>query len=216
MRIAPLPWMVAAALVVVSGNALAETKKPKPEAEKAATGKPATAKPAATTPASTKPAAAKPAEAPKPAQAAEMPALMLESKDWKVVTGKSDAGKVCYAMTQPTKKEPPSLKHGDVYFFIATRPAEKVRNEPSLQFGYPLKADSKVTVDIDGKKFDFFTRGDGAWFEKSNDYAAFLDALKKGKKMSATGASARGNPTSYAFSLAGVSAALDGAAKECK
>jgi invasion protein IalB len=217
--------MVAAALVTVSGNALAETKKPKPEAEKATTTKPATtkppatkpapAKPPATAPAAAKPTGAKPAEAPKPGSG-EMPALMLESKDWKVVTGKSDTGKVCYAMTQPTKKDPPSLKHGDVYFFIATRPAEKVRNEPSLQFGYPLKADSKVTVDIDGKKFDFFTRGDGAWFEKSNDYAAFLDALKKGKKMSATGASARGNPTSYAFSLAGVSAALDGAAKECK
>jgi hypothetical protein len=69
---------------------------------------------------------------------------------------------------------------------------------------------------IDGRKFDFFTRGDGAWFEKSSEYAALLDALKKGKKMSAVGASARGNPTSYVFSLAGVSAAIDGAAKECK
>ncbi len=188
MRISPLSWTVAAALAVVSGPALAE-KKP------------------------TKPAPAAPAA---PQAPAGSPMLVMESKDWKVVTAKSDKGKVCFAMSKPTKMEPASLKHGDVFFFVSTRPAEKVRNEPSLQFGYPLKEGSKVTVDIDGKKYDFFTRGDGAWFEKSSEYAAFLEALKKGKKMSAVGASARGNPTSYVFSLSGVSAAIDGAAKECK
>ena len=184
--------MVAAALVVISGSAFAETKPTKS----------APAKPTAAAPAATQPPGS--------------PLLVMESKDWKVVTAKSEKGKVCFAMTRPTKMEPPSLKHGDVFFFVSTRPAENLRNEPSLQFGYPLKDGSKVTVDIDGKKYEFFTRGDGAWFEKSSEYAAFLDALKKGKKMSATGASSRGNPTSYAFSLAGVSAAIDGAAKECK
>lgn len=142
--------------------------------------------------------------------------LVMESKDWKVVTANSAKGKVCFAMTKPTKMEPASLKHGDVFFFVSTRPAEKVRNEPSLQFGYPLKEGAPVVIDIDGKKYDFFTRGDGAWFEKSAEYAAFLEALRKGKKMSAAGASARGNPTSYVFSLVGVGAAIDGAAKECK
>ena len=226
MRIAPLPWMIAAAIATASGTALAETKPVKPAAAKPAAAdpaakpaatKPAASQPAAAKPAAAKPAAAKPAEAPPAAAApAGTPMQTMESKDWKVVVAKSDAGKVCYAMTMPTKKEPPSLKHGDVYFFMATRPSDKTRNDPSMQFGYPLKADSKVVVDIDGKKFDFFTRGDGAWFEKANDYPAFLEALKKGKKMSATGASSRGNPTSYAFSLSGVSAALDGAVKECK
>jgi invasion protein IalB len=183
--------MAAVALVAVSGAALAETKP-------------------------TKPAPAKPAPAAAPAPPAGSPMLVMESKDWKVVTAQSGKGKVCFAMTKPTKMEPPTLKHGDVFLFVSTRPAENVRNEPSLQFGYPLKEGSKVTIDIDGKKYEFFTRGDGAWFEKSTEYAAFLDALKKGKKMSAAGASSRGNPTSYVFSLAGVSAAIDGAAKECK
>ena len=192
MRFTPATWVVAAALVAVSGAAFAETKPTKP-----APAKPA---PAATAP------------APTPGG----PMLVMESKDWKVVTAQSGKSKVCFAMTKPTKMEPPTLKHGDVFFFVSTRPAENVRNEPSLQFGYPLKEGSRVSVDIDGKKYDFFTRGDGAWFEKSAEYAAFLEALKKGKKMSAIGASSRGNPTSYAFSLSGVSAAIDGAAKECK
>ena len=191
MRIAPLVTMVAAAFVAVSGSAFAETKP-------------------------TKPAPAKPAPAAAPAPPAGGPMLVMESKDWKVVTAQSGKGKVCFAMTKPTKMEPPTLKHGDVFLFVSTRPAENVRNEPSLQFGYPLKEGSKVTIDIDGKKYEFFTRGDGAWFEKSTEYAGFLDALRKGKKMSAAGASSRGNPTSYVFSLSGVSAAIDGASKECK
>lgn len=193
MRISPLNWMVAVALVATSTAAIAETKPPKPA----------------------KPTQAKAAPAAAPA-AAGTPMLVMESKDWKVVTATSAKGKVCFAMTKPTKMEPASLKHGDVFFFVSTRKAENVRNEPSLQFGYTLKEGSKVDIDIDGKKYKFFTRGDGAWFEQSSEYGAFLDALRKGRKMSAAGASARGNPTSYAFSLSGVSAAIDAAAKECK
>ncbi len=192
MRISPLNWMVAVALVATSTAAIAETKPTK------------SAKPAQAT------------AAPAPAATTGTPMLVMESKDWKVVTATSGKGKVCFAMTKPTKMEPASLKHGDVFFFVSTRPAENVRNEPSLQFGYTLKEGSKVDIDIDGKKYAFFTRGDGAWFEQSSEYAAFLDALRKGRKMSAAGASSRGNPTSYAFSLAGVSAAIDAAAKECK
>lgn len=206
MRIAPLNWMVAAVLVATAGTAFAETKPTKPIPPKPAA--PAPAKPAAPA----KPSAAAPA----PAPTAGGPTLVMESKDWKVVTAASGKSKVCFAMTKPTKMEPPTLKHGDVLFFVSTRPAENVRNEPSLQFGYGLKEGSPVMVDIDGKQYKFFTRGEGAWYEQSTDYTAFIDALKKGKKMSATGTSGRGNPTSYVFSLAGVSGAVDGAAKECK
>lgn len=198
MRISPLDFVVAAALVVTSTAAMAQTKpvvKPAPAAK----------------------AAPAPAQAPAAAPAAAgTPMLVLESKDWKVVTAAAAKGKVCFAMTKPTKMEPPTLKHGDVFFFVSTRTAENVRNEPSLQFGYPLKEGSNVVIDVDGKKYNFFTRGDGAWFEQTNEYNAFLDVLKKGKKMTAAGNSVRGNPTNYAFSLSGVSAALDAAAKECK
>ena len=189
MRISPLHWIVAVALTATSGAAIAETKPTKPA------DKPGAAAPAAGT---------------------GSPMLVMESKDWKVVTASGGKAKVCFAMTKPTKMEPPTLNHGEVFVFVSTRPAEKVVNEPSLHFGYPLKEGSRVTVDIDGKKYDFFTRGDGAWFEKTAETGAFIEALKKGKKMTAAGASARGNPTSYVFSLTGVGGALDGAAKECR
>ena len=142
--------------------------------------------------------------------------LLLESKDWKAITAAAPKGKVCFALSKPIKQEPTTLNHGEVAFFVSTRTADNVRNEPSLQVGYPMKDNSKATVDIDGRKFAFFTKGDGAWLEQNSDYGAFLEAMKKGSKMSIAATSGRGNPTSYVFSLSGIYGALDAAAKECK
>ncbi|WP_407049316.1 invasion associated locus B family protein [Methyloraptor flagellatus] len=149
------------------------------------------------------------------AQAAT-PYQLAESKDWKAVSATGAKGKVCYALTKPQKMEPNGLNHGDVFFFVSTRPGEHVRNEPSIQVGYPFKEGSKLTVDIDGKKFTLFTRGDGAWFENATEEAKLVDAMKKGKKMSAQGQSGRGNTTTYAFSLAGFGEMLDAIGKGCK
>lgn len=171
--------------------------------------------------AQTKPATpAKPAAAAKPAQPAQpnanTPRLLLESRDWKAITAVAANGKMCFALSKPQKMEPASLNHGDVVFFVSTRTADNVRNEPSLQVGYPLKEGAKATVDIDGKKFAFFTKGDGAWLEQNSDFGPFLEAMKKGSKMSIAATSGRGNPTSYVFSLAGIGGALEAASKECK
>ncbi len=142
--------------------------------------------------------------------------LLTQSKDWNAVTAGAAKTKVCYALSKPTKSEPAGLKHGDVFFFISTRIGENIRNEPSIRVGYPLKEGSKVTADVDGKKFTLFTRGDGAWLEVPDDEGKILAAMKKGKKLSVSATSQRGSATNYAFSLAGLSGAVDAAAKECK
>ena len=166
--------------------------------------------------------ATKPAAAPaKPAAAAAAPGgnsprLLADSKDWKAVAAAVGSGKLCYALSKAQKMEPPSLNHGDVTFFVTSRTADNVRNEPSLQVGYPLKENAKVVVDIDGKKFGFFSKGDGAWLEQNSDFTPFMDALRKGTKLSIAATSGRGNPTSYVFSLSGISGALEAVSKECK
>ena len=151
---------------------------------------------------------------PVPAQATPM--LLVQSKDWSAVTAPGAKGKVCYALSKPTKMEPAAIKHGDVFFFVSTRLGENIRNEPSIQVGYPLKESSKVALDVDGKKFTLFTRGDGAWLENPADESKLLDLMKKGKKLTIAATSQRGSATNYAFSLAGLGGALDATAKECK
>ncbi|MCW1842840.1 invasion associated locus B family protein [Prosthecomicrobium hirschii] len=151
-----------------------------------------------------------------PASAQQSPLLLVQSKDWSAVTAGAQKAKVCYAITKPTKMEPASLNHGEVFFFISIWPGDNVRNEPSLQVGYSLKEGSKVTVEVDTQKFSMFTRGDGAWLQDKTDEVKLVDALKKGKKLTIGGQSGRGNATTYAFSLQGFSGALDAALKECK
>jgi invasion protein IalB len=193
MRTVPLRFLAFAATVVIAASASAETK-----------------------PATTKPAPAKSAPAAAAAQPAGSPLLLLESKDWKAITATGAKGKICFALTEPQKMDPPTLNHGKVYVFLTTRPGDNVRNEPMFQVGYPMKDGSKVTLDVDGRKFQMFTRGDSAWLENNVEPASFVEALKKGKKLTAGATSGRGNPTNYAFSLTGLSGALEAVAKECK
>lgn len=148
--------------------------------------------------------------------AAGGPTLLVQSRDWNAFTSASGAAKTCYAIASPQKKEPATLDHGNVFFFISTRLADKIQNEPSFQVGYAFKEGSQVLIDIDGAKFTLFTKGDGAWIDGTAEEQKLVAAMKKGRQLTAQGTSRRGNATTYAFSLAGISGALDAVAKECK
>ncbi len=142
--------------------------------------------------------------------------VLLQSKDWRAVVDQDAKGKICYAIAKPAKLEPTALKHGDVSFFVSSRPNQKLHNEPSVLVGYPLKENSKGVADVDGKKYPTMSSGSSAWLETPADEGKFLDAMKKGKKLTVALESARGSATHYEFSLDGLGGALDAAAKECK
>jgi hypothetical protein len=86
----------------------------------------------------------------------------------------------------------------------------------SVLVGYPLKQDSKVSVNVDGKTFVMFTKEDGAWVENIADESVLVAALRAGSKMIVKGTSRRGTNTTDEYSLAGSAAALDLAAKSCQ
>jgi len=73
-----------------------------------------------------------------------------------------------------------------------------------------------VTVDIDGKKFTMFTQGESAWLLNTAEEPQLVAAMRAGKAMKITATSRRGNPTSYEYSLSGVTAAANKIAEECK
>lgn len=150
------------------------------------------------------------------APATDGPTLLVQSRDWNAFVSGTGAAKTCYAIASPQKKEPATLDHGNVFFFITTRRGDKIQNEPSFQVGYPFKEGSQVVIDIDGTKFTLFTKGDGAWIDGTAEEQKLVAAMKKGKQLNAQGTSRRGNATTYGISLAGISGALDAVAKECK
>lgn len=155
------------------------------------------------------------------AQGAAKPTLVGTFKDWTTwsYSGSYNGGgegKICYIYAEPTEMTPPKLDHGRVSFSITSSPAAGVQQEANFVAGYQMKEQSSVTVDIDGEKFTMFTQGDSAWLVDKADEPKLLEAMKDGKAMVVSAQSRRGNPTTYKYSLSGVTAAADKMSAECR
>ncbi len=148
---------------------------------------------------------------------AQSPALLKENGKWATYTFNTQSGgKVCYAISAPEQSLPTDRNHGEVFFFVSTRPGEGVTNEPSFIVGYPFKEGSLVTTTVDGQQFTMFTKGDGAWVQNAAEEQRLVDAMKAGNSMSISGESARGTQTSYSFSLSGITASVRDATNACQ
>ena len=55
---------------------------------------------------------------------------------WGTYSYQASSGKVCYVLTVPTDKQPPTLDHGDMFFFVSQRPGQQVSYEPQFIAGY--------------------------------------------------------------------------------
>lgn len=150
------------------------------------------------------------------AASAQSPTLLNQFNDWAAYAHSGKNGKFCYALSKPTEMLPGDRNHGDVFFFVSTRPKEGVSNEPSLLVGYPFKENSSVTVDVDGQTFEMFTKGDGAWVKNAADENRLVSAMRAGRSMKISGQSSRGTTTSYTYSLSGITAAVNAASGACK
>ncbi|PZO76554.1 MAG: hypothetical protein DI629_15975 [Mesorhizobium amorphae] len=134
---------------------------------------------------------------------------------WGTYSYQAGSSKVCYVLTVPTDKQPPTLNHGDIFFFVSQRPGGQPSFEPQFIASYDFQANSKVSVDVGGKTFSMFTKGKSAWVENAADEPALVAAMRSGSDMKIAARSGRGNPTNYTFSLKGISAAL-GSIASCK
>ena len=139
---------------------------------------------------------------------AQAPTRIKQHNAWGAYTHTGSDGKICYVLSIPTQKEPADRDHGDVFFMVAKHPGQGDNLEPQFTVGYPFADESKVTLDIDGKKFTMFTKGSNAWMENPSEEPTVVAAMRAGSKMSVSGESRRGTQTNYAYSLAGVTASL--------
>lgn len=128
-------------------------------------------------------------------------------KQWNAASYASEGGKRCYIVSSPSAEKPESLRHGEVFFFVQTAPNAPARTESSFQTGYDFAKDSTVTVTIGEDSFRMLTSGNNAWLQKLEREGELLAAMKAGDEMVLAARSARGNETSYTFSLEGVTAA---------
>lgn len=128
---------------------------------------------------------------------------------WGTYSYDANAGKVCYVLTVPTDKQPTTLDHGDIYFFVSQKPGQNVSYEPQFIASYDFQSNSKVQVSVGDRNFSMFTRGKSAWMENAAEEPQLIAAMRAGADMRVRATSGRGNPTNYTFSLRGITAALN-------
>jgi len=129
-----------------------------------------------------------------------------EFSDWSAATYEKGDTQRCFIMSTPSTQEPSSLRHGEVLFFVQTSDGNS-DTESSFQTGYDFATNSVVTVTIGDNSFRMLTEGNNAWLEQLEREPALLAAMRAGSSMTLEARSARGNVTTYSFSLAGVTAA---------
>ena len=143
-------------------------------------------------------------------------------KDWSVFEAGEGSAKVCWVVSQPTKKravrggKEVEVKRGDIFLMVAVRPADQVTNEVSFLAGYPFKKGSKVKVSVGSKNYTLFTDGENAWTPSPSDDNALTGAFRRGSTAQIEGVSSRGTTTIDTFSLSGFTAAITSATERCQ
>jgi invasion protein IalB len=144
--------------------------------------------------------------------------LLGQFGDWGAYKASPGGKTVCFALSKPTSAvtDPPGRNRDPIYFFVSTRPAEKVKNEVSVIVGYPQKPGVDASATIGTASYVLYTQNDGAWVKNAAEEAQMVDAMRKGSEMVVKSMSAHNTKTTDTYSLKGISDALDKVAAECK
>ena len=134
---------------------------------------------------------------------------------WSAFASQDKTGKVCYLVGQAQKSEPASFGRKPPSAMVTHRPVEKITNVVSFVEGYTLKDGSDVALDINGSKFELFTKDDSAWARTSDLDKTIVAALAKGKQAVVKGMPPKGPATTDTYALTGFSKALAAIDKAC-
>ena len=210
-RIAVALRAVIAGSVVLASAASAQQQAPAAKPPEAAP------KPPAPKPAAPKPAAAAAPAAPS-APGAAQPTLLGQYDDWGAYTASPSGKKICFALAKPANSStsPPNRPRDPAWMFISSRPAEKVKDEVSVIFGYGLKPNSDANIEVAGGSYAMLTQADGAWLKNAAEEPKLVETMRKGRELTVKGTSAKGTLSTDVYSLKGLSLALDKVGQECR
>jgi invasion protein IalB len=146
------------------------------------------------------------------------PNLLGRYGDWMAYSASPSTGKVCFAIARPARSDttPPGRKRDPAMIYISTRPKEQVKDEISIDIGYPFKPGTDATATIGSAKFDMYTDKEGAFIKNASEEKRMIDAMRKGADLVIKGMSSRGTATTDTFSLKGMAQALDKVAQDCR
>ncbi len=140
-------------------------------------------------------------------------------RDWDALIIKEGNTKTCYMISTPKRStaNKKNVRRGDIYITVTNRPSVGVKSEVNAVMGYPLRPNSEVRFQVDGKRAQgLFTEGSTAWAYDGSDDAKLAASMKAGSNLVVTGTSARGTQTTDTYSLSGFTAALNAINKACR
>lgn len=135
--------------------------------------------------------------------------------DWESFHAGEGKSKICYMASRPVSKAGKYKKRGAIQFFVTHQPGSKIADEVNVVNGYAFKKGSVVTAHVGKKRFNLFTRGDGAWAKSRKTEKEMVAEMKKRHRMVVYGRSSRGTKTRDTYSLKGFSAAYEAIDKAC-
>jgi hypothetical protein len=127
---------------------------------------------------------------------------------WNAYLYKERSGPVCYLAGAPQKSEPAKLKRKPAAAMVTHRPEESVANVVSFDAGTPLKEGSDASLDVDGTRFELFTKGGTAWSRTSELDKTIVAAMAKGRQAILKATPQKGPPATDIYSLSGFAQAL--------
>jgi hypothetical protein len=149
--------------------------------------------------------------------AAEPATLLGVFQNWSAYSSGSGSSLTCYALSEPRASTPKGAKRASIYLMVSDWPGRKVKAEPQVVLGYPVKENAPAALGVGSAKFNFFARGDGsAWLQGLGDINRLIDTMGKGVSAVATGISVRGTKTTDTYSLAGFGDAMAKIHDVCK
>jgi invasion protein IalB len=127
-------------------------------------------------------------------------------KDWEAHTHGKGGQKQCFMTSTPKQLqgEYDRSNRGPTRIYVTHRNGS--RNEISTYAGYRYRDQSEVIFKIDGKTYKLYIDGNYAWAYE-NDASKMIAAMRRGKNLTVTGISSRGNKTIDIYSLSGFTAA---------
>ncbi len=148
--------------------------------------------------------------------------------DWNVFVNGEARNRICYAIAQPQTRSPKTLKRDSAYLFVTVRKAENVPNEVAVMLGFPPKpaaaqtkagspaAPTDPSLNLGTSRYGLVVKEGNAWLQNPSDETRVVTEMSgRAPKLTIKTTSARGNPTSDEYELAGFADAIKRAREEC-
>ena len=145
---------------------------------------------------------------------ANTPKSTGKHKNWESFSVETEKGKICYAQTIPTKREPSSIKREASRLFVSFRPGEKIKDEISITSGHPYKA-STVEAKSGKSSFTFFSQDNFAWLLDLKEEQKFIKLMKRATDLIIKARTVKGAETTDHYSMMGFTKAYNAAKKTC-